>query len=419
MVNVTAICVLWNSRDMLPVLAETLDGLSGLCSLLLVDNGSDDGSPDEARRLIPGAEVIETGRNGGFGWGNNRALERVQTPFTLLLNVDARIASDSLAELLEALSADQGAAAAQPVLRCWDWPLLCAGEGISMTRFGEGYDMRFLHLDPSRRAGEAERVPGVSAAVSLWRTGALRKAGGFDENIFMYFEDVDLCMRLASEGWRFLLAPGGSALHRTGASSTRREARAWELESSVYLTRRFFGSGGCMLPGYWRRREMRIILSNLRRGIPWKWRMSAIRKGRALGCTPVDLPGELLSMLESRPLDMPMPRREDAGKLDGNGLVHAGPGLYRKGERLLFEGYGCVRISKPGRITFRISTPGRARSGAVLDPEGNALSRFNTRPCEPIDVAVTSTPASSRLYVSLDERHAVAEVLDVSMEGCR
>ncbi len=418
MVNVTAVCVLWNSRDMLPILAETLEGLSGLCSLLLVDNGSSDGSPDEAKRLIPGAEVIETGRNGGFGWGNNRALERVQTPFTLLLNTDARIAPDSLGELVEALSADQGAAAAQPVLRSWDWPLLCVGEGGTMTRFGEGYDMRFLHLDPGLRAGEPKRVPVVSAAVSLWRTEALRKAGGFDENIFMYFEDVDLCMRLASEGWRFLLAPGGSALHRAGASSTRREALAWELESSVYLTRRFFGSGRCVLPGYWRRRELRIRLSNLRRGIPWTWRISAVRKGRALSCTPFVLPGEVLSMLESRPLDMPMPRWKDAGVLDDSGLVHSGPGFHREGGRLLFTGYGCLRISKPGRITLRISTPGRARSGAVLDPAGNALSRFNTHPCEPISVAVTATLASSRLYVSLDERHAVAEVLDVSMEEC-
>jgi hypothetical protein len=275
-----------------------------------------------------------------------------------------------------------------------------------------------MHLDPAEGGVGSELVPGVTAAVSLWRTGALREAGGFDENIFMYFEDIDLCMRLASKGWKFLLARGGTALHRAGASSTRRKAMTWELESSVYLTRRFFGSRNCVLPAYWRRRELRIRLSNLRRGIPWRWRTGAVRRGMALGCTPVELPGELLSMLDSRPLDMPLPRRDDAGDLDDSGFVHSGPGFHRDRGKLLLTGYGCMRTSKPGRITLRLSTPGRARSGAVLDCAGNVVSRFNTHPTGSLDLSIRAA-YDSRFYFSLDERQAVAEVLDVSAEENR
>jgi GT2 family glycosyltransferase len=401
---------MWNSRQLLPELAGTAEALARACRVILVDNGSTDGTASEARRLVRGAEVMETGRNGGFGWGNNRGLERVETPFTLLLNSDASIGTGSLEVLTEALSSDAGLAAVQPVLRSWEWPLLCAGEGVSMTRFGEGYDLRFLHFDQAGVGGRPRRVPGVTAAVSLWRTEALRDAGGFDENIFMYFEDVDLCMRLGAGGWRFAVVPEVRALHRSGASSTRTEASGWELTSSVYLTRKFFGGGSRILPRHWRRRELRTRLSLIRRGIPWTWRLRAVGKGRGLPCAPVDLPGELVSMLDSRPLDLPMPRPAPPRPLDPEGLLVTGPGFVPGDGNAVFRGYGCISVQDGIPFALTVSTPGRSRSGAVLDDGGNVLLRFDTGPGRPVRVEASGTPC---VYISLDERDAVAEVREV------
>jgi GT2 family glycosyltransferase len=409
--RVTVVCVLWNSRELLPELAGTVEALARVCRVILADNGSTDGTADEARRLVSGAEIMETGRNGGFGWGNNRALEMVGSPFTLLLNSDASIGTGSLEVLTESLSSDPGLAAVQPVLRSWEWPLLCAGEGVSMTRYGEGYDLRFLHFDPAGPGGRPITVPGVTAAVSLWRTEALRRAGGFDESIFMYFEDVDLCMRLGARGWRFAVVPEVRALHRSGASSTRTAASAWELTSSAYLTRKFFGGGSRTLPRYWRRRELRTRLSCIRRGTPWTWRLAAVGKGRRLPCVPVELPGELVSMMDSRPLDLPGPRPGPSRPLDPGGRLLTGPGFLQVEGPPVFRGCGCISVADGTRFALTLSTPGRSRSGAVLDAGGQVLQRFDTGPGKPVRVEASGTTS---VYVSLDERDAVAEVHEVN-----
>jgi GT2 family glycosyltransferase len=361
---------------------------------------------------MPYATLLCTGHNGGFGRGNNRALENVATPFTLLLNTDARISPGDLEGLETALDRNGGTAAVQPLLRSWEWPLLSVGEGTSMTRYGEGWDMRFMHLDTSPGRPGTEPVPGVSAAASLWRTEALREAGGFDENIFMYFEDVDLCMRLASLGWDFRLARGCRALHRAGASSSRPEAMSWELESSVYLTRRYFSGGSGRLPRYWRRRELRTRLGCLRRGIPWTWRRRSVRNGRKLPCTPVSLPGEYLSTLEARPMDMPLPRPGEPFPLDRDGVVTSGPGLSEEGGRILMKGYGCIETAGPAVLGATVSTGDHGASGAVLDAGGQVLCRFMTGAGSPQEVRFRT---GGRAYMRLDDGSTVAEVLDVSV----
>ena len=119
-------------------------------------------------------------------------------------------------------------------------------------------------------------------------------------------------------------------------------------------------------------------------------------------------------MLESRPLDLPMPRPAPTFGLDGEGHLLSGPGFCRRGSRIMLRGYGCIGIPRRDNFRMGIRTSGRSRSGALLDPEGRLLGRFNTGPEETVHLGAGGVSA---VYLSLDERDAAAEVLDVSVGG--
>jgi len=346
----TAVVVTWNAASLAPDLAWTLDALRPvLADAVISDNASTDPTPETLRSALPWAVLSENPRNGGFGYGCNRGLERVRSPFVLLLNADARIAPEDLLALEETLEADPGAAAVQPLIRLWGWPLVTLSAGAAMTPAGEGYDLDCLRFQPAPDPRRIH-VPAVTAAVSLWRTDALRQVGGFDEGFFMYFEDVDLCLRLRAAGYRFLLDPSSAAEHRMGASSSRVSALAWELESSTAITRRYLGGTACALPRSWWRRELRIRAATLARGRGIGWRMAAVRRARARALAPVTLPpGDLAWMVEPRPLREPVARPpvlpEEA--LDREGRVLRGPGWDASGATTAC-GFGCLTVPWTG-----------------------------------------------------------------------
>ena len=321
---VTAVTVLYRSPHLIPELSDTLRGLRPLCETILVDSRSEDGTADAAAAAMPWARHMQADENRGFGAANNIALSTVDTPFVLLMNPDASVGLEAVSAMVAFLRESPRYAACQPLLRLWDWPLAVAGAGTSMTAYGEGYDLRYMQLLPAAPQVESLRVPGVTAAVSLWRTEVLAECGGFDPAFFMYFEDVDLSLRAAARGWRFALLPGIEGRHSSGATSTRVSAKQWELTSSVILARRYLGAG--RLPGSWLRREVRIVAAGLLRGRPAGWRIPALRAGLAAEVETVELGPEQRSLLRSRPMDKPLPRGSLTGPLCGGEHPQAGPG---------------------------------------------------------------------------------------------
>ena len=150
--KLSAVIVTWNSADLVPAILKTADALKGVCDIVISDNSSEDGTAEMLEDALPEATVLRNPRNGGFGYGNNRALEVCNTEFVLLLNPDARLGPDSALELLRVLEEDPGAAGVQPVVRFWDWPLITLSAGCAVTEFGEGYDLDFLHFRPHYRS---------------------------------------------------------------------------------------------------------------------------------------------------------------------------------------------------------------------------------------------------------------------------
>ncbi len=197
--RVTAAVVTYNAAGLADLMADARGSLGSL-PWVIHDSGSIDGTCDILRSRMPGCNVI-CGVNRGFGYGNNRCLEKIGTEYTLFLNSDASLDRDALKELTAFLDDNPDHAAVQPLVRLMGWKIVTASRGVFLTPAGEAWDAGFMHLEPGPSL-RPERVPAVTAAVSLWRTEVLRELGGFDEGFFMYFEDADLSLRAGAAGWK-------------------------------------------------------------------------------------------------------------------------------------------------------------------------------------------------------------------------
>jgi len=211
--------------------------------VFVVDHGGD-GSAEVARAL--GAKVATDPTNPGFGAGQNRGTAMGANPFLLLLNPDAVVDADAVRRGVEALQEDDGVAAAQGAIVSGHGPERSAGRALGPVHLaGRLLGAKRLLDRPvvrrlARRTGLADhvdRVPeapvevdSLAATAVLLRRAAFEAVGGFDEDYFLYGEDLDLCLRLRRAGHRLLASPEVWAQHAGGASSTgwfEREVEWW------------------------------------------------------------------------------------------------------------------------------------------------------------------------------------------------
>jgi hypothetical protein len=197
--------------------------------VILVDNGSTDGSLKRVRVGHPGVRVLELGENFGFGAANNRGAELASGERLLLLNPDAWIDPGALYALGVALDRAPRVAAVAPLLRDaedraeFSWYPECGVLGEAIQRWRNGRTGRWAR--GPREALLRVIGPGwLTAACLLVRREAFRQVGGFDERFFLYFEDVDLCRRLTRAGWKLAKEERAGAVH-VGSVGLRDEHR--------------------------------------------------------------------------------------------------------------------------------------------------------------------------------------------------
>jgi GT2 family glycosyltransferase len=198
-------------------------------SLVVVDNAS---RADERARMArewPAARIVGFSRNLGFAGGANEGIARTRAPYVLLLNNDAVLEPDYVARLVARLDLDARLAAGQGLVLSEDGRQVDSA-GLSWNSRGEALPL-LSGEDVSVAAREPFEVPGVSATATLYRREALEAVarGGsvFDGAFFAYYEDVDLSLRLARAGWRFVCDPRAIARHegsRTGRRTPWRRA---------------------------------------------------------------------------------------------------------------------------------------------------------------------------------------------------
>jgi N-acetylglucosaminyl-diphospho-decaprenol L-rhamnosyltransferase len=183
--------------------------------VVVVDNGSGDGSPELLRERFGEVGLVELERNLGFGAALNRAIaERPGDP-VLLLNNDVECEPRFVEAMLEA--AGDGAEMVAGVLLREAAPGLIDSAGVIADRTLMGFD--HLHGEPVAALEDAPAPLGPTGGAALYRRDAFDAVGGFDERIFLYYEDLDLALRLRHAGARCELARGARAIHAYSASS--------------------------------------------------------------------------------------------------------------------------------------------------------------------------------------------------------
>ena len=217
---VSIVIVVWNSAKYLPRCLESLQAQSFRdFELIVVDNGSSDhctvGLEDNYLGL--NLRVVRQASNLGFAAGNNLGAGLAGGKWLVLLNADAFPEADWLSALIDASSQHENFSSfSSRQVRADDSRTLDgAGDAYHISglawRIGFGY--------PADRFGlESKEIFSPCAAAAMYLREAFWDVGGFDEDFFSYFEDVDLGFRLRLKGYRCLYVPGASVLH-VGASA--------------------------------------------------------------------------------------------------------------------------------------------------------------------------------------------------------
>lgn len=213
--------------------------------VVVVDNGSGDGTADLAERLAD--VVVRMPSNVGFGAAQNRGRLETQAPFLLLLNPDALVVPASLEAGRRLLDARPDVAAVEGAVRRaadgaeerWQGPEPGLADLVARLfdlrrRLGEERLKRLAArvgagYFSDRRVRTVQEVDFLAAVAPLVRRDAMDMVGGFDEGFFLYAEDVDLCHRLRRAGWRLVALPDHWATHEGGASSRGDDARRKRL----------------------------------------------------------------------------------------------------------------------------------------------------------------------------------------------
>ena len=231
MKDVAAIIINKNTRDFLRDCVQTLlaQDYAGNISIWVVDNGSDDGSPQMVLSEFPGVNLVWNKSNVGYARACNQGIKATVEPYVIIMNSDTTLSRDTVTEVTGYLDRNPRAGVVAPLLRNTDGSLQysCREFPSISTAFVHAF-LGLFSGDNPRSASykkmswdheQACEVPWVSGAFMALRREALEEIGGFDEKYFMYVEDVDLCWRMWRASWSVGYLPQGEVYHHIGMSS--------------------------------------------------------------------------------------------------------------------------------------------------------------------------------------------------------
>ncbi len=229
--RVSVIILNWNGRHFLErclqsLLAQTFQDFE----VVLVDNGSEDGSVPFLKKHYPQVRLIANQENQGFAAANNQAVRATDSEFVATLNNDTEVEPNWLEELVRAAdTADNRTGAYASKMLFTYRPGMIQSAGIALDRAGIAWDWRGGEEDDPTEQ-EIVEVFGASAGAALYRRSMLEEIGLFDEVFFAYLEDVDLAWRAQWAGWKALFVPTARVLHfHSGTGKEGSYFKNWHL----------------------------------------------------------------------------------------------------------------------------------------------------------------------------------------------
>jgi GT2 family glycosyltransferase len=248
----------WNSGDLLRGCVDSLAAstIADRIAVIVADNASSDASYDGLERQGLRVDVIRNQENRGFGAASNQAAARGRAPLLLILNPDTRVEPDTLERAIAYLSAPEHASVGILGVRLTDEGGRTQRTCARAPTFGRllaqaaGIDRLLRPVLPSHFMLEWDHadtrpVDQVMGAFLLIRRSLFERLGGFDERFFVYYEDVDLCVRAAQAGAGIVHFAGASAWHKGGGTTegVRDRRLFYFLRSQVLYAGKHFGRG--------------------------------------------------------------------------------------------------------------------------------------------------------------------------------
>ena len=222
-VAVSTIVVNHERRDLLKSclrsLETAMERVDEKAELLVVDNGSADGSVELVREHFPNVRLVELKRNEGFAGGLAKGIEAARGEWVAVFNNDTTVEPDALAVMLAAGASDPAVGSVAAQMRFADRRDVLNSAGFELDRLGIAADRLVGQRVNDHQEHEPYEVFGATGGAAIFRSEMLDEVGGFDETFFAFFEDVDLAWRARAHGWRALYAPGAVVYHHHSATA--------------------------------------------------------------------------------------------------------------------------------------------------------------------------------------------------------
>lgn len=278
-----------DKKHLAPCLTSLKGQLEGIPhEIIVVDNNSSDGSQKFIQESYPDVRLLCNSENVGFARANNRGLQECRGEFILLLNTDTVVMPDAIDILMTAIRSSPGTGAVGPAL------LMKEGQyqvsfGRKVSFFPELFQKGFLNhfyriwLKISRRP---RTVGWLSAACLLSKRRVLQEVGFFDEVFFLYFEDIDLCLRIRKSGYSLFYQPRARVFHVGGATTA----------GMKWLSRFHYRKSQLQ---FYRKHNSRTANLLLRAYLRLSFRLSLL-SGRLKGATDLEEKRKLIGLLREQ-----------------------------------------------------------------------------------------------------------------------
>jgi GT2 family glycosyltransferase len=225
---ISVVIVNWNRRHLLRACLASLARQAGAeFETIVVDNGSQDGSPDLAETEF-GARVIRNSANRGFCAANNQGIAAARGEFVALLNNDAEAEPGWLAALYRACTRSPEVGMAASKVLVWEDPGRIDKVGHLIYPDGQNKGRGSGALDTGQYDRE-EEVLWPDGCAAMYRKQMLDRIGGFDEDFFAYGDDAELGLRARIAGWKCVYTPEAVVRHHRGSTLGKDSARRLEL----------------------------------------------------------------------------------------------------------------------------------------------------------------------------------------------
>ncbi len=258
---VSAVIVSWNTRELLrDCLRSLFEQDHGVpLQVVVVDNASADGTAEMVADEFPRAVLVASQTNTGYAAGNNLGFAQANGDFVMILNPDTEIQGSAIRDMVEFLQQQREYGGVSPQLilpdgsvqqSCMRFPNLKVAflfDSVWDRMLGKSRTIRHYFMEDfdHRSSADVDQPPG---SCLMLRREVLDSVQGFDEKLFLFFNDVDLCRRIHDQGWKIRFLADARLLHHHGQSTSQYPdfVREWNF-NRIYYYRKHFGGRGALV----------------------------------------------------------------------------------------------------------------------------------------------------------------------------